>query len=286
MPTRRISSPRFGPAGVPPSCSSTLEAVSYVRKIGLLALEIEFVRGVKMGEKLAGEIGALAKREGISLSCHAPYWINCSALEEIKITNSIRHLTDCVKVGDALGDPRFVIVFHPGFYLGQSSEVAGRKVRETMKQVVSEIKERSLKNVVLGMETTGKQLQFGTLDEILPICSELDSTVPVVDFAHLHARSKGAMKTESDYLAVFEKIEKSLGRKSAENLHCHFSELNFDPIKGNEKNHVPLGTGPGPDFLPLAKVIAKNGLSPTLICESPLLDQDALRMKAIFESVS
>ncbi len=254
--------------------------------MGLLALEMEFVRGVKMGEKLAGEIGALAKKEGISLSCHAPYWINCSALEEIKIKNSTRHLTDCVKVGEGLGDQRFVIVFHPGFYLGQSSEIAGKKVRETIKHVVSEIKERSLKNVVLGMETTGKQLQFGTLEEILPICSELDSTVPVVDFAHLHARSKGAMKTESDYLAVFEKIEKALGKKAAENLHCHFSELNFDPIKGNEKNHVPLGTGPGPDFLPLAKVIARNGFSPTIICESPLLDKDALRMKAIFESVS
>lgn len=281
MPT---SFPRFGPAGVPPECSGTLEAVSYVKEEGLSALEIEFVRGVSMGSELAGKIGSLARKLDISLSCHAPYWINCSALEEQKTRNSVRHLSDCIRVGENLGDQRFVIVFHPGFYLGQSSEEAGKKVISTMKEAISEIKARGLKKVSLGMETTGKQAQFGTLPEILEIASELDFTVPVVDFAHLHARSKGAMKTEQDYLSVFSAIEKALGPKEARELHCHFSELNFDPVKGNEKNHVPIGTGPGPEFLPLAKVISKNGFSPTIICESPLLDKDALKLKAILEA--
>jgi deoxyribonuclease-4 len=277
---------RFGPAGVPPECESTLAALPYVKEEGLTAFEMEFVQGVKMGPELAGRIGKAAKDLDILLSCHAPYWINCSALEEIKIKNSIRHLTDCIKVGEGLGDQRFVIVFHPGFYLGQSSAEAGKKIKSAMDKAVSEIKSRSLKNVVLGMETTGKQSQFGTVDEIVGICSQLDFSVPVVDFAHLHARGKGCMKTEEDYLSVFETIEKGLGTKISGNLHCHFSELNFDPIKGNERNHIPIGAAKSPDFLPLAKVIAKNGLAPVIICESPLLDKDAMKLKAMLERVS
>ncbi|MFH0961303.1 MAG: TIM barrel protein [archaeon] len=277
---------RFGPAGVPPGCASTLEALSYVKDEGLDAFEMEFVQGVRMGAPLAGEIGVLAKKLDISLSCHAPYWINCCALEELKLRNSVRHLTDCIKVGEALGDQRFVIVFHPGFYLGQSPAEAGRKIKATMESALSEIRSRNLRNVVLGMETTGKQSQFGTLEEILAICSQLELAVPVIDFAHLHARSKGGMKTEADYLSVFEKAEKSLGPRIARTLHCHFSELNFDPVKGNEKNHVPIGTGPGPDFRPLARVISTHKFSPTIICESPLLDKDALKLKAMLEDAA
>jgi deoxyribonuclease-4 len=278
-------SARFGPAGVPPECAGTLEALPFVKKEGLSAFEMEFVQGVKMGPDLAGEIGVLAKKLDILLSCHAPYWINCSALEEVKIKRSVHHLKDCVKVGEALGDQRFVIVFHPGFYLGQCSAEAARKVKSTMRQVADFIEERNLRNVSLGMETTGKQSQFGTLEEILEISSELEFSVPVIDFAHLHARGKGCMKTEEDYLSVFERIEKSLGSRVAKGVHCHFSELIFDSVKGNEKKHIPIGAGnpPSPDFLPLAKVIAKNGFSPVIICESPLLDKDAMKLKRILE---
>ncbi len=277
--------PRFGPAGVPPECSGILDALPFVKGEGLSAFEMEFVQGVKMGPELAGKIGKLAGDLEILLSCHAPYWINCCALEEVKINRSVHHLKDCVDVGQALGDPRFVIVFHPGFYLGQSSAESGKKVMSTMQRVVDVIREKGLRNVVLGMETTGKQSQFGTLDEILGVCSQMDFSVPAVDFAHLHARGRGCMRTEDDYLAVFEKIERKLGATAARGVHCHFSELNFDPVKGNERNHVPIGSAspPSPDFMPLAKVIVKNGLSPVLICESPLQDKDALKMKAIVE---
>ena len=49
---------RFGPAGVPLQCEerSSYAAVKCINKLGLNALELQFVRGVKMSESLAKEV--------------------------------------------------------------------------------------------------------------------------------------------------------------------------------------------------------------------------------------
>ena len=59
---------RFGPAGIPLGCEgTTLDAISYCKKIGLGAMEVEFVRGVKMSNEKALEVGKKAKELDIKL---------------------------------------------------------------------------------------------------------------------------------------------------------------------------------------------------------------------------
>ena len=55
--------------------------------------------------------------------------------------------------------------------------------------------------------------------------------------------------------------------------------------KAGEKKHLTFeNTEYGPDFTPLAKVLARRKLSPTIICESAgTQSQDALIMKKIYE---
>ena len=76
---------RFGPAGL----GGVKEAVSNLQeytKLGLKACEIAFTYGVYIKEgKEAEEIRDTAKKLGIELSIHAPYWINLNSKEKKKV---------------------------------------------------------------------------------------------------------------------------------------------------------------------------------------------------------
>ncbi|HDD72591.1 MAG TPA: endonuclease IV, partial [Candidatus Aenigmarchaeota archaeon] len=79
---------KLGPAGSPES--STLEGISRVRELGLHCMEVQFSHGIKMGNMLAKRCGIEAKRLGIELSIHAPYYINLASEDEKKIKASIQ----------------------------------------------------------------------------------------------------------------------------------------------------------------------------------------------------
>jgi len=272
---------RFGPAGIPIACEGgTADGVKTVAQLGLGAMEVEFVRGVKMSEATAREIGKLASSLNVSLSCHAPYWINCCALEKEKLARSIHNILDSAKAAHSLGAR--VIVFHPGFYMGRGSPECKKLVKGTMLSALERMHSFGIRDVILGMELTGKGSQFGSLEEICELASEIPQSMPVIDFAHHHARNNGCIKSEADYLKIFATMEKHLGRKAVESFHSHFSEIEYT-MKG-ESWHLELGTNNEPPFALLAKVCHENGFDGTIICETPLLEQDAMKMQKIYQS--
>ena len=82
---------RFGPAGIPIQCqgNSTLDGVKCCADLGLAAMEMEFVHGVRMKEDSAKEISQTAKDLDISLSSHAPYYVNCCTEEKKKMAKIV-----------------------------------------------------------------------------------------------------------------------------------------------------------------------------------------------------
>ena len=240
-------------------------------------MEVEFVRGVKMKEQTALAVRKGAEANGVKLSCHAPYWINCAAKEPLKLKSTIRHLMETARAAHLLGAE--VIVFHPSYYLGRSKEEAMKITLSTLKEVEELMAGEGISDVWLGAETAGKTTQLGGLEETLELASRMGRVRPVIDFAHLHARGNGWITGKAQYGEIFEKMEKALGRKAVESFHSHFSEIEY----GNygERNHAPLGSlpKPSPPFKPLAEVLAENGYSGTIICETPMLDLDAKKMK-------
>lgn len=276
---------RFGTAGIPLSCkgggASTPDGIKECSKLGLGAMEVEWVHGVNMKADSAILAGNLASELDIYLSCHAPYFTNCCSPDAAKAGIARHNILDSLKIGDALGAK--IAVFHPGFYMDSTPKEAMARCKEVLNKVLDET--GSNKRIFLGPETSGKQKAFGNIDEILELCASLERTRPVIDFAHVHAYTNGGLKTGDDYQKlIFDKIEKQLGGKAMNGLHCHFSGIEF--TKASEKKHLPIETGNSPKFAPLAKVIVENGYFPTIICESPLLEGDALRMKETFTEVS
>jgi deoxyribonuclease-4 len=98
----------------------------------------------------------------------------------------------------------------------------------------------------------------------------------------LHARDRGRFRTVEDFRKVVVEIENRLGKEAVENMHCHFTKIEYSD-KGERRHHILDDAGYGPSFEMLAEVIAEFRLRPVMICESPLLDIDALKMRDILK---
>jgi len=274
---------RFGPAGMPIGCKgrTLVDGIEYAAKEGLNAFEVEFVRGVRLNKEIGIKANEIARQKNVLLSCHAPYWINCCSPLKEKQNITMRNLIQAAEAAQTLG--AYIIVFHPGYYQNQTPEKAFDNALILLKEVLRKMKEKKINNVLLGLETVGKKSQFGSLDENIELCRKLgiENARPVIDFAHVHARADGCLKTKEDYEEIFSKLKKGLGAEALTRLHCHFTEVVFSD-KG-ERYHLPVGAKQSPDFRLLAKIISEKNYKFTIISESPLLDKDALKMKKMVE---
>lgn len=273
---------RFGTAGMPLECKGKKlsEGILYAARDGLNAFEVEFVRGVRIKKDDAEEAREAAEKNDVLLSCHAPYWTNCCSPLKEKQQIAIRNLLQTAQAAELLG--AYIIVFHPGYYQAQSKEQALKNCVSVLRDVIKKMREQKL-HCILGAETTGKASAFGSLQDNIQLANLFLEVKPVIDFAHLHARDNGAIKSKKDYEKIFYKIKKQLGTEYLKQLHCHFAEVEFSE-KG-ERWHLCIGEKDSPPFKPLAELIKKNNYKFTIISESPLLDRDALKMKKIVSAI-
>jgi len=275
---------RFGPAGKPIDLKGDmLDAPSFLRNIGLNAMEYEAVRGVNISKEKAERLGAFARENDVVLSLHAPYYINLSAVENEKVESSVKRLVDSLKATQWMGG--YVVVFHPGYYLEWGIKEAVSRVIHGINMVWDRFGEVSnVKDVWLGPETTGKTKQVGSVEDVIEICSNVERCRPVVDWAHLHARSLGRFPQDvGDVVKVIEAFEKRLGKEAINPLHTHFSKIEY--TRGGEKEHHTLDENYGPDFRLVCEAYREVGVSAVIISESPILERDALKMKGICEEI-
>ena len=279
---------RFGTAGVPPTFRLLKAKLADVPGLlcdgGLDAFEYQAVRwGDKpqIKQQDAETFGVEARKHDVRLSMHGSYFINLAGKDDV-VSASKDRLVAGATAADWMG--AYVIVFHTGFYGKFEKSYAFNICLKALKEVSQTIKDLGLK-VKLGPETMGKKFQVGNLDEIITICQEVEGTQLVVDWGHLHARALGAFKKVDDIRVVAEKIESTLGSEILQNMHCHFSKIEF--TNQGERKHHPLDEPRyGPEFELLAKVLVDFKMCPTIICETPLLDIDALKMKKMLQQVS
>jgi len=282
--------PRFGPAGVPPLfrviSAQIADVPVLLREEGLDAFEYQAVRwGQKpqMKQQDAERLKAEAEKNDVLLSLHGSYFINLCGKKEV-VEASKRRLIACATAAQWMG--AYVVVFHAGFYGNVDKKVALRNCVSALNDVAETMRSLGISSVKLGPETMGRHFQLGTLDEVLAICQQIEQTQLVIDWSHLHARSGGAFRSAEDFREVVVKAEEKLGTEAVRNMHCHFSKIEFTYKTGERRHHVLDEAAYGPDFRMLAEVIAEFGLRPVVICETPLLDVDAVKMRNIFAEVT
>ena len=275
-----MTGPKFGPGGnseifYASGFKSTVDAPAFLKSYGLDAYEYEAGNGLRTSDATLLAIGKAARENGIAMSLHTPYFISLSNPEPEKMQAACDYIKQSIRAAELLG--AVTVVIHCGGVAKMTREEGMQNSKRTLSMLMNDIGNT---DVHLGLETMGKINQLGTLEEVIALCKIDPIFCPVVDWGHLNARAVGGQFPYADaYRRVFHSIGESLGDSYAQNLHCHFSKIQYTD-KG-EKCHLTFeDTVYGPHFEPLAEVIARDGLSPRIICESAGTQaEDALFMK-------
>jgi len=262
---------KIGPAGFG---GEAMEGLHRIKQLGLDAVEVEFVYGVRMTNAQAKKVGDEAKKLGISISVHAPYYINLGSTDRKILSASKKRILDSCERGHWLGaGERVYVVFHPGYYgklaPGQCYEIVKRAIVEMQKAI------RQKKwNAILAPETTGKVAQFGNLDELVRLSKETGCAV-CVDFAHLKARHNGKI----DYREVFEKLKQS--KQAQKHIPAHMSGIEW--TERGEKRHLVTKES---DIRELLRWVKKCRVDINIINESPDPCGDSVKTMKILKSMS
>jgi len=270
----------FGTGGSPHSVKplSTIDGIERIAELGLGCMELEFVQGVRMGEAGARLVSETATRAGVKLSAHGPYFINLNAREPEKIRASQDRILQTARIASLCGANS--ITFHAAFYMG---DLPG-KTYDTVKKYLAEILDRLKREnnrVWIRPEVMGKAAQFGTLEEILNLSTELEGVAPCIDFSHWHART-GGFNSYSEFASILEQVEEGLGRAALDDMHIHVSGIKYG--KKGEISHLNLAESDF-QYAELLKALKDSGAKGILICESPNLEEDALLLQATYNAL-
>lgn len=279
---KAISGLLFGTAGIPlstPKPASSVNGVLRVKELGLDAMELEFVRGVKMSDDLAHKVRSVSEAAKVVLTAHAPYYINLNSSEKAKVEASINRILETARVAHKAGG--WSVVFHPAYYGKDSAEVVYDRVKEALKRIVKTLRDEGVV-VWVRPETSGGLAEFGGLEEVVRLSQEVEDVLPCVDFAHIHARSRGKYNSYEEFVQVFNYLEKELGKEALKNMHMHFSGIEY-----GEKGEIKHSNIKESDFkyADLARALKDYSIEGVMISESPNIEGDALLLKRVYQQV-
>jgi deoxyribonuclease IV len=275
---------RFGtvgsPKATPPKPGGTVGGILFSASIGLDALELAWVKAIRVSEKSCVAIKEVADETGMALSVHAPYYINLNGDEE-KWPRLRKYLIDAAYFGYLAGATD--IIFHPGTYFGRPPDEVLAVTIPRLRDCVDELRETG-NPVLLRPEISGKAAMLGSLDDVLEMSKAIPGVIPCLDFAHLHARlGDGAMNSFAEWMSVLEDYRLALGNFAMQNMHIHLSGINYGP-KG-EKHHLIMEDA-DLDFRNLMRALHLTGAKGRIMCESPVLEVDAEKFKQLWMEVS
>ncbi len=254
-------------------------AFNILEKLKLDGMELEFVHGVRMSppnQKLVKEISA---EKNMVLTAHGPYYINLNSKEEDKIEASIKRVLDTARMGKELG--AYSVTYHAAFYMGMKPDEVYKKVEKSMEEICSALDEEG-NDIWVRPETTGKPTQWGNLEEIVNLSKDFKQVLPCVDFSHLHARTNGLYNTYDEFCKIFETIGTEIGSYALENFHAHIAGIEYGE-KG-EKKHLMLKES-DMNYKDLMKAFKKFDVKGVVVCESPVMEEDAVLLKEYYLSL-
>ena len=266
----------FLTAGIPSCAKDYSNAFQKLNEMKLDGLEVEFVHGVRYSEKTRESI---LNRGDFLITHHGPYYINLNAKEEDKIEASIKRVLDTARAAKDLG--AYSITYHAAFYLGDDSKTVTNKMIQRHEKILEILKEEN-NDVWIRPETTGKNSQWGDLDEIIELSKNFPQVLPCVDFAHMHARHNGIYNTYDEFCLILDKIATNLGDVALNNFHGHVAGIEYS-AKG-EKKHLIFEESDF-NYKDLLKALKKFNIKGALVCESPNIEIDTKILKEYYDSL-
>jgi deoxyribonuclease IV len=266
----------FGISGLPLGVGQKFNyasAIPYLKDFGLDAMELLFVRSVNVSDSNKDAILQNKLAHDFYLSAHGSYYINLNAQAAEKQEASLERI---LAGADALSKVQGrSLIFHPGYYLDSSKGESYAAIRENLRRLPHQ-------DIAYRLETTGKGTQFGTLEELVSLCKEIDSCKLCIDFAHIHARNNGSLKNYHDFAGILQYVLGELGRAALDDLHIHMGGVEYG-VKG-ERNHLPLQESDF-NYVACLQALKDFQVKGCVISEGPRVEYDSLLLKRTFEGL-
>ncbi|MCI5497868.1 MAG: TIM barrel protein [Firmicutes bacterium] len=279
---------KFGPAG---NCKTfyedgykrTIEAPKWLSEHGLDAYEYSFGKGFTLPDDTAVKIGEEMKKYGITVSIHAPYYINFATPTDEMAEKSYYYVIESLRKLRLMGGTQLVV--HPASQGKMTREEAIELTKKRLEVLKQKIIENGYDDMYVCLETMGKSAQIGTYEEILDFCKIYDRFLPTFDFGHINALTQGTLKTYDDYKKIIDRSIEVIGLERTKLAHIHFSKIEYGS-KGEIKHLTLEDKVYGPDFEPLAKLLKDYDLNCVVICESrEYMGRDAMILKNIYQNI-
>lgn len=196
------------------------------------------------------KIKDIAKKYNIELSLHHSS-LSDQPDETLKTFCTIASIMDCR-----------TFVIHPNFYSKMPQDQALRLVVYKINEIMTGLRTQCK----VGIETTGRVNEVGSVEDVIDIVKRTQGTEPVINWAHVHARGSGALRTGDDFRAILNKIKANIGTGWLNNVFFLFSGISYGP--SGEIRHVPLSDS-DIRLEYLIREIVSFGIKGTLIFEDP-----------------
>ena len=197
-----------------------LEVMRELYKVGFRALVLPPELFSKIGDMTAlykdcyGDLLRMknvAKKLGIELSLRKSSFTDTPD-NSLRIFSTIASVMDCR-----------IFVINPDFYPRMPQNQALRLVVHKISEIVSELRV----NAKIGVETTGKTGELGSVEDIIEICKRTKNTEPAINWAHVHARGAGSLRSVEDYKHIIEKVRQGLGNQWLHDAYFFFSGIKY-----------------------------------------------------------
>lgn len=271
----------FATAGIPNKTKprSYEQAFEDLTSMTLGGLEVEFVHGVNMNSTTSKIVKEISKAKNLVLTAHGPYYINLNSQEQEKIDASIGRIIQTARAAYNFGG--YSITFHAAFYMKMDKEYVYKKVQSGFKQIIDTLNQEKIK-IWIRPETTGKETQWGNLDEVIRLSKEFEMVLPCIDFSHIHARQGGKFNTYDEFSMILEKIGTEIGEYALQEFHGHIAGIEYS-AKG-EKRHLNLEES-DMNYKDLLKALKAFNVKGVIVCESPNIEEDALLLQKTYNKL-
>jgi len=269
------------PIGTPKKPGGSPGGILHTAELGLGALELAWVQSVRASDETCATIKATALEAGVALSVHAPYFINLNAQTKDLLKAGLARLLAAARAGYKAGATD--IIFHPGSYMKEDPAKVYPIARQRLAEVVDQLRSERV-FVTLRPETMGKGAMIGSLEETVQLARDIDGVLPCIDFAHLHARpGDGSFNSYREFSDALKIVATGLGQRGLQSLHIHLSGIAYGP--GGERKHLTLKEA-DLKYKDLFKALLDIGAAGRVLCESPIMEEDALLMQKTYRRLA
>jgi len=235
---------------------------------------VTLASGIAKSYQELRQLKLMADELDVALSIHTPYYMDLVGEGELSFKSM-----DSIRWGGLMAKElgATAVVTHMGLYGDITPKTAQKRIKEKVQGLAKWYKKHGI-DVPIGLELSGRQEIFGSLSEVIKTSKDINGVIPVVNFAHYHARETGILKEPKD----FDKLLDDIWDHTEGEFYTHFSGVEHE--SGNEKRFTSIKKG-DLRFEPLAEAIVDRNQPITIISGSPLLEHDAMYMKVILERV-